>query len=429
MFFLKVYQALVWFLKPGILWIIHRRIASGKEDPKRIQERYGIASIKRPQGNLIWIHAASVGEARSILILVERLLKQYPQAHILVTTHTVTSASIMAKQLPPRAMHQYIPYDRIQWVNRFLAYWNPCLVLWVESELWPTFLTTLGQKQIPVILVNGRLSQRAYQQWSKIQSLSRVVFEQFTCCLTQSKKDAQRFQSLGANNVHVTGNLKFAAHPLIVDDLALKKLKNIIKDRPVWLAASTHEGEEELVAHAHQQLRKTLPDALCIIVPRHPARATAILNILREKGLKTAQRSLEGLPDKTTEVYLADTLGELGLFYALAPVAFIGGSLVPIGGHNLIEAAQLNCSIIHGHHMHKSQQLEQEFAEANAAITVESWQDLAMEISDLLSDPDKQQEITQAAKAIVSRHTGVIDTVLQHVAEVMPKDTLDAQSA
>ncbi|MEN8236100.1 MAG: 3-deoxy-D-manno-octulosonic acid transferase [Pseudomonadota bacterium] len=429
MLFLKIYQALVWLLQPLIFWIIKRRISNSKEEPQRIQERYGEATKKRPQGQLIWIHAASIGESRSILILIERLLRCYPHWHILVTTHTMTSARVMAKHLPPRAMHQYIPYDHLQWVTRFIDYWNPSLVLWVESELWPTFLTTLGQRKIPVILVNGRLSQRAFQQWSKLKSLSSVVFSQFTCCLTQSKEDAQRFQSLGANNVHITGNLKFAAHPLEINDMELQTLKNATKDRPVWLAASTHPGEEELVACAHRQLKKNLPNALCIIVPRHPARSEAILELLTDKGLYTTTRSEQEQLEKITEVYLADTLGELGLFYKLAPVAFIGGSLVPIGGHNLIEAAQLNCAIIHGPHMHKSLQLEQEFAAANAAITVESWQGLADNVSVLLANSDKQKKMTQSAKAIVNRHTGVTDTILQHVAEIIPQEPLDAQSA
>ena len=259
--------------------------------------------------------------------------------------------------------------------------------------------------------------------------MAQKVLQSFTCCFAQSEQDAERFKRLGAPSVKVIGNLKFAAQAPPVNALVTQELQTIIKKRPVWLAASTHEGEEELIAKAHCQIQKAYPNALCIIVPRHPERGTKITEIITSHNLKVAQRSAQILPQSDVDIYLADTLGEIGTFYALCPIAFVAGSLVPIGGHNLIEAAQLECAILHGSYMDNFSTVQSKFANAGAVIAVDSWQALAEQVGNLFANPKLQQQLASNAQQVVANNKNTVAQILAAIDQIISAESSHAQSA
>lgn len=266
---LGLYRATAIIGEPLIRGFLARRRIRGKEDPIRFTERRGIASIARPAGPLTWLHAASVGEAISVLSLVERLRAERPGLTLLVTTGTVTSAEIMAERLPPGVLHQYAPVDLPGWVRRFLDHWQPDLVLWVESEFWPTLLCAIASRNIPLILINARISQRSFRGWQRIKGTIATLLKCFSLCLAQSEDDGDKLKALGATDVRVPGNLKFTAAPLPVNGDQLTELSRQIGDRPVWAAVSTHEGEEIVIAQAHRNISENTPEVLTLIAPRH----------------------------------------------------------------------------------------------------------------------------------------------------------------
>ena len=289
----KIYQGLIILLTPLWLLFLWTRVVAKKEDVKRLSERFGYSKLLRPAGPLIWIHAASVGESLSALPLIEVLLKKSSSLHILITTNTRTSAELMKKRLPARAFHQFIPFDQVFFVNRFLTHWNPQGVLWLESELWPTFLKSLSRKNIPCILINARLSNRSFVQWQRFRFIIRFLLNQFSLCLAQSTEMAIRLRALGARVVRMPGNLKFASLPLPVNLEDLAHLKNIIGERPIWCAASTHLGEEILIGEVHKKLKSLFPNLLTLLVPRHPERGLTIHEELMDLDIKSQRRSLK----------------------------------------------------------------------------------------------------------------------------------------
>ncbi len=412
---LKIYRYLTSLFSFVIKYHVSRRAKRGKEEPDRLSERRGKPSQLRPKDSLVWIHAASIGEVVSTLSLIRRLLDKYQKLSILVTTGTVTSAKIMADALPERAMHQYFPYDVAYWGRRFLNHWQPDLVFWVESELWPNILTEIYSRAIPLIMLNGRLSDKAFQRWRRVPSLSNKVLAGFNICFAQSQQDADRLQTLGASKVKVSSNLKFAASPLPVDKTELDKVKRMIGNRPVWLASSTHQGEEEQIAKAHSIVQQSVKDALCIIVPRHPERGDRIRTQLTQQSFVVNQRSANENIQPNTEIYLADTLAELGLFYRLSPVVFVGGSLVNIGGHNIIEPAQLECAIIHGNHMDNSQEVTKLFSAFQANCQIKDANELARIIAELLTSPTLLKQMVQAAQQVVSTQTQSLEAMLSEI--------------
>ncbi|NKB22225.1 MAG: 3-deoxy-D-manno-octulosonic acid transferase [Alphaproteobacteria bacterium] len=409
---LSVYRGLSYAAAPILRRFLERRIQRGKEDPNRFGERFGRPSKKRPAGAVIWLHAASVGEAISILSLINRLDRDYPSHAVLVTTGTVTSAAIMAERLPTQVIHQFIPVDQPVWIQQFLDHWKPDIALWVESEFWPNLLTAIKARQIPLILINARVSPDSFRGWQRVPRTIAHLLSCFSLCLAQSTQDAEKLAALGAKNVHTPGNLKFAADPLPVDDKALSALWNEISTRPVWIAASTHEGEEEAVAAAHRIVADNHPDLLTIIIPRHPARGPEIAGSLANQGLTVARRSESASLLPETEIYIADTVGELGLFYRLAPIAFIGGTLVPHGGQNMLEAAKLECAIIHGPSMTNFAAITSEFSAAGGSTVIQSETELADAVLSLLSDDTSRTDQIAAAHNIAEAKTGILDAVL-----------------
>lgn len=409
---LSVYRFLTSYLIEPLLKLhVHLRLKKGKEDPTRYLERYGISTIKRPPGPLIWFHAASIGESLSILSLAEQLNERYPTLNFLITTSTVSSARLIEQRLPKKSFHQFAPRDAKRWVRRFLTHWQPSLALWIESELWPNLtLETFAQK-IPLILLNARLSDRSYQRWSWLKSFIRPLLNCFALCVSPSHEQEIRLKLLGASNVITIGNLKFAARPLSYQENDFKELQLKIKQRPTWLAASTHPSEEVLIAEAHSLIRQSHSELLTIILPRHPERGNEIRETLSKK-FKVAQRSIGKLPSHDDEIYLCDTLGETGLFYRLIDIVFVGGSLVPIGGHNLIEPALLHSAILHGPYTHKSRELVTLFQDHQASIEIYNVSQLAKKITELLDNPHICQKLSKAAFEVASAQNKTLEKVI-----------------
>jgi len=411
-----LYRLTTWSLEPLAIVYLERRRKRGKEDARRFRERQGVPGATRPQAPLLWLHAASVGEATTMLALIERLLQARPALEILVTTGTVTSAHLLESRLPPRARHQFVPVDLPRWVARFLDHWRPDLALWVESELWPNLILATHARGIPMVLVNGRLSAGSYARWQKWPGLIGPILGTFSLCLAQDEEQARRFRRLGAREVGTVGDLKAAAASLPVDRAQLKALSRQIKTRPLWLAASTHAGEEEIAARVHHQVAADHPGLLTIIVPRHPARGDAIHAMLAARGLRVARRrSSEPITDQT-DVYLADTMGELGLFYSLAEIAFVGGSLVAKGGHNPFEAARLHCAVLHGPNIGNCSGMTGELDAAAAAETVFDAGGLARAVSTLLGDRPLRDKRAAAGKRVAAASLEVLDAVLMRLA-------------
>ncbi len=407
---IALYRGLTTLAEPLVRFYLGLRARRGKEDPLRMAERRGIASAPRPVGPLIWLHAASVGEAQSALALIGRLLAMRPDAKILVTSGTVTSAGMLEKRLPERAIHQYVPADVRRWVSRFLDHWRPDLALFVESELWPNLVMETANRNCPLILVNGRLSARSFERWRKSPGLSRPLMQSFALCLGQTDRDREHFAALGAPRCEYPGNLKYSAEPLPADEGALAVVREAVGDRPFWLAASTHPGEEELAAAVHAALRETHPGLLTIVVPRHPDRGDEIETILNG-DFSVRRRSKGELPDRECEIFLADTLGELGLFYRLAEIAFIGGSTGSLGGHNPLEAAQLDCAVIHGPDMTNFRIVAADLAAAESALSFKDEAGLIQAVARLLNDRDECRRLARAARKVSTENADALDRI------------------
>ena len=412
-----LYRALTALGGPAITGLLAWRRAHGKEERERLSERFGIPSRPRPPGPLLWLHASSVGEAQSSLPLIDRLMASRPGLEILVTTGTVTSARLMAERLPGKAIHQYQPVDRLPWVRRFLDHWRPDVALWIESELWPNLVLETARRRIPMALVNARMSDRSWAGWRRLPGIIRPLLAAFRRVLAQSEADAARFRSLGAADLVVTGSLKYAAAALPADPAELSQLGRAIGDRPRWLAASTHPGEEAIAADVHRRLKQRHPGLLTLLAPRHPRRGAAIAAALEKAGLTVARRSRGDAP--TTEVYLADTMGELGLLFRLAPIVFMGGSLVPHGGQNLLEPARAGCAILHGPHVHNFRAIAADLAAAGASQEVRDAGELAAAVDTLLADAALAQRRCAAARRAGEDGRGVLDAAIAALAPLL----------
>ncbi|MDR3496078.1 MAG: 3-deoxy-D-manno-octulosonic acid transferase [Ancalomicrobiaceae bacterium] len=404
---ITAYRSCGRLISPAAGFLLDVRAKKGKEDRLRRNERFGRASAVRPDGSLVWVHAASVGETMSVMPIIHWLIGSGHS--VVLTTGTVTSAAMAATRLPAGAVHQYVPLDLAPYVARFLDHWQPRLALFVESEIWPATIVELERRGVPQILVNGRLSERSLRRWLHVGGVARALFGRLSLVLAQSTLDAGRFRRLGAAEVEAVGNIKLDCEPLPADAAELERLRTMIGSRPVFLAASTHQGEETAVARAAAALAATVPDLLAIVVPRHPNRRDAIVAELGSAGMAPAVRSDGDAITPATPLYLADTLGELGLFYRLASIAFVGGSLVPVGGHNPVEAAQLDCAILHGPHVGNAADLFAALDEADAARSVGDADELAGAVAALLADRATSGRMAAAGAALVAQARGALD--------------------
>jgi 3-deoxy-D-manno-octulosonic-acid transferase len=390
--------------------LLARRLDRGKEHPTRLAERRGEASEPRPTGPLIWLHSASVGEMLAVVPLIERIRAQ--GFAVLVTSGTVTSAALAEHRLPPGALHQFIPLDAPRYVGRFLDHWRPDLALFVESDLWPNLIMAAARRRIPMIMVNGRLSERSFRRWRLVPSVIAALLSRFDLCLTQSAADATRYGQLGAPSVNSTGNLKLDVPPPPVDDAALRQLKSVIGSRPVIAAASTHAGEETTVIAAHRRLRAKIPALLTVIAPRDPARGESIAEIAKVAGLSVGLRSRGELPNKDIDIYVADTLGELGLIYRIAPIVFMGGSLASHGGQNPIEAIRLDAAVVHGPNVWNFAEIYATLDQADAARLVTDEETLLAGLGDWLGNPAARKAVTEAAGKTVRQLGGALERTL-----------------
>ncbi len=407
---------------PIISFYLRRRRKRGREDAERFYERLGFPSMPRPKSRIIWCHAASVGEAASLLALIDKLRATYSDTHVLITTGTVTSARMLAGRLPHGVTHQYMPVDRMKYVRRFLAHWRPDFIIWVESELWPNILSEIRIQKIPAILINGSMSEKSFRNWYRFRLWASEILGAFLLCLTQTEEDCSRFVALGAKPVRCIGNIKYAGNPLPCEADELTRLRHIIGTRPVWLMASTHRGEEDLALDAHVTLKETWPDLLTVIVPRHPARGQEIADRIITRGIVFSQRSRGEVPDARAEIYLADTLGELGLFYRLCPIMGMGGSFVPVGGHNIIEAAQLGCAIFFGPHMHDFAEIKREFVDHHAALALRHANEIVFTVDRLLRAPEARIQLAHAARELADAKRHILDKVMDAVKPWLDED-------
>lgn len=388
--------------------VLARRAARGKEDPARSNERFGNAEKPRPEGTLIWIHGASVGECLAVLPLVSRLLAK-PNRNVMITSGTVTSAKLMAERLPARAFHQYVPLDAPDAVARFLAHWRPDLALFVESELWPNLVLETRARNIPLALVNARLSERSFRGWQRASASAATLLSAFDVALAQDEATASRLTTLGVREARVVGSLKADAPLLPANESALARFKQAMNGRPLFLAASTHPREDEQVLDAATMARTARGDLLTVIVPRHPERGAAIEALARSRGLSAERRSTGALPTRATVVYIGDTLGELGLFYRAAPFAFLGGSLVSHGGQNPHEAAQLGVAVVTGPHTGNFSESFRVILGAQGEGCVHTADELAALVLRLLKDPAHAALLGAAAKAASATLGGALE--------------------
>jgi 3-deoxy-D-manno-octulosonic-acid transferase len=404
---IRSYRRLTRLAAPFSGAILKWRLRRGKEDPERVHERRGIPSFERPDGQLIWVHGASVGEVLAMQPIVEHIRKRgFP---VLVTSGTVTAAQTVAQRMPEGTIHQYIPLDSPRFLQNFLDHWRPGLALIAESEFWPNLLIETSSRNIPIVLVNGRLSQRSFARWKGAKKTAATLLSCFDLCLTQDNDVAERLAELGARRVLATGNLKFDVSPPPADAHDMQEMQRTIHNRPLFLAASTHRGEDEAIIEAHIEVMRKVPDLLTIIVPRHPERGGEIAELIQNYQLVPAMRSRNHLPDRGTHIYVADTIGELGLFYRLAPIVFMGGSLIKHGGQNPIEPAKLNNAILHGPHVHSFANIYSELNRQRAAATVTDAHSLASSLLRLLDDPNLVSSMAQAAHATVIPLSGALN--------------------
>jgi 3-deoxy-D-manno-octulosonic-acid transferase len=407
---LRFYRALSSAMAPLAPALIQRRLKLGKEDPERIGERRGITRDTRPQGPMVWIHGASVGEVLASAALIERL--RALNIRILLTSGTVTSAAIVAKRFPPDIIHQYVPYDSPRYVARFLDHWRPSLALFVESDLWPNLILQSAARRLPMVLINGRMSHRSFPRWRRMHGTISTLLEKFDVCLAQSPTDAERFVALGCRSVITTGNLKLDVPAPPADSDRLERLISLTRGRPIVLAASTHPGEEEILIETHKALAGFFPRLLTVIVPRHPDRGPPIWRLVDAAGLKAGLRSRDEMPNAATEIYVADTMGELGLFYRLSGIVFMGGSLVAHGGQNPIEAIKLGASIVHGPHVFNFTDVYEALDTAGGAHRAETQEAVVKQLGQLLADPAVRDRMVAASADVVGELGGALNRTL-----------------
>lgn len=419
-FALKVYRAGTSAFGLAAPLLLALRGRQGKEDVDRRDERYGRASIPRPEGPLIWIHAASVGETNAVLPVIERLTAARDDLSVLLTTGTLTSAAMAKRRLPSRALHQYIVLDVPEYVRAFLDHWKPDVGVFAESEIWPNLIIEASRRKIPLTLVNARMSSRSAQRWRWLSGLSLPLFSRFELVLAQNDVLARTLRRLGAPRVEAIGNLKIDAPPPVVDAVELDRLRTLLQGRPILVAASTHDPEEEIVAEAHRLIAAKLPRICTIIAPRHPGRGKAVAQMLRGKGLNVALRSAGERPDQTTDVYVVDTIGELGTLYALTDVAFIGGSLIAHGGQNPVEAIGHGAVVLTGPHWTNFRDFYRALLRHKGAREVASAEALAAAVTELLTHEGEVQRMRDGAKLALDSLSGALDRTVAALLAMLP---------
>jgi 3-deoxy-D-manno-octulosonic-acid transferase len=395
---------------PGLSVLLWWRLARGKEAPGRLNERRGIETTRRPDGRVLWLHAASVGETASILPVLPGVLRDANDLNVLFTTGTRTAAALLAQRLAAegehRVLHRFVPLDVPAWAARFLDHWRPDAAAFVESELWPNLLNACDTRGIPLMLCNARVSARSFGRWRRTPQFAREILGLFRRIQPRSAEDAEHLRRLGAANLDPPADLKFAAAPLPVDDAERARLTGVLRGRPFWLAASTHPGEEAIAFAVHRALAEQHPGLLTIIAPRHPERGATIA---AEAAPLTASRRSQGEAPPREGIWIADTLGEMGLLYRLARIVFVGRSLIPPGGgQNPLEPARLGCAITVGPHTANFAEHVALLRQADALEVVSDATTLARFVAARLADPDATRAMACRAEAAMRDHSDVL---------------------
>ncbi len=414
---LALYGALTRVLSPLASAVLKQRAANGKEDPVRLPERLGHAGLARPDGALVWLHGVSVGESVSLLPLVEALARTRPDLNLLVTSGTITAAQLLAERLPKGVIHQYAPVDTPGAVGRFLRHWRPSLVVTVESELWPNLILDAKSSGARLALLSARMTQASAEGWARLPGAARALLTAFDLILPQEPETAARLAKLGAR-LGPQLNLKQVGEPLPFDAAKLAELRAAIGERKTVLAASTHPGEEEIIAAA---VREAETPALLVVAPRHVERGAAVAAALAAAGFTVSRRGAGDLITPETTAYVADTMFEMGLFFRLADVVVMGGSFVPdVGGHNPLEPARLARPIVTGPHAFNAAAVYGEMFDEMGAIEATDGAALARHLRGLLTQPLIAPRIGEAALAYAQRQQGALDRTLALLEPLLP---------
>ncbi|MXQ06464.1 3-deoxy-D-manno-octulosonic acid transferase [Alphaproteobacteria bacterium GH1-50] len=391
----------------------------GKELPERVGEKYGEYTTPRPEGEVLWFHALSVGESLALIPLIEKALAAVPGLSVVLTTSTATSVAALDRAgLPDRAHHVLLPMDTAQAVRRFLDHWRPSVAVFAELDFWPRLMTDTHRRGIPMILVNSRMSERNVESRSRMAGMTRDILSLFDALLLQDDASVPRFRALGAppERISVVGALKAAARPLPADEVELAELRAAIGTRPVWLAAATERSEHPSIVAAAQEIARNHGEALAILAPRHVADGPPLAEAIAATGLAVARRGAGDAIFPDTQVYVADTIGEMGLWYRLAPISFVGHSLPPagvaLGGKNPYEAAALGSVMLHGPGLGDFEESYAALQEAGASLLVESAGGLAAEVMRLFA-PEVRAPYLAAAERVVEERRAVLDRTWQ----------------
>ncbi|MCH8544064.1 MAG: lipid IV(A) 3-deoxy-D-manno-octulosonic acid transferase [Alcanivorax sp.] len=413
-----VYSLLWYLLLPALLLRLWWR---GRREPAyrvRWRERLALGLAPRACKDSIWVHAVSVGETLAAEALIESLLRQYPGLPVVLTTTSYAASRQVQQRFADRVIHVYCPWDTPDALRRFFAAFQPRLILLMETELWPNMIALAALRSVPVVLVNGRLSARTFAGYRRVPALTAPMLAGVSRLLVQSSADAQRFRTLGAppTAVEITGSIKFDTDLTAVRPIAVQ-LRTDWSGRPVWIAASTHRGEDEQVLAAHHRIRQVCPDALLVLVPRHPERFARVAALVTESGFRVARRSLDEAVTAQTDVYLGDTMGELLALFGACDVAFVGGSLVPAGGHNLLEPAAWGLPVVTGPRLENFERIAALLTQAEALTRVSDAGSLAEAVTVLLSDATLRQRQGAAAAEVVAANTGALVRTLAAVSD------------
>jgi 3-deoxy-D-manno-octulosonic-acid transferase len=412
------YRLAATLLSPALRLNLRRRVGTGREVAERLAERRGIDPTPRPEGRLLWMHAASVGETQSILPVLSELV---PRTRVLLTTGTVTSQDLLSLRLPElgldrHVLHRFAPLDVPAWVRQFLAHWRPDAAAFVESELWPNQLAACRDQGVKLMLVNARMSDRSFTRWRRVPGIARRLLGGFAHIQARGEQDAVRLRALGAAHVDCPGDLKFAASPLPVDEAELGRLAALLGDRPVWLAASTHPGEEILIAAAHRMVAETHPGLLTIIAPRHPQRGPALA-----QEFQAPRRGAGEGPPSGAGIWITDTVGEMGLWYRLAPIVCIGRSLIaPGGGQNPLEPARLGCAIAAGPHMGNFAHAVSVLESAGGLRRVADAGALGVFVRSMLDSPDACRRMGERAGSVIQSHADLPARTAEVLLSLLP---------
>ncbi|WP_297768506.1 3-deoxy-D-manno-octulosonic acid transferase [uncultured Roseovarius sp.] len=409
---LRLYGAAANLLGPLAYARVKSKLSAQGTPPARWPERIGYATLPRPEGRLVWFHAASVGESVSVLRLITRWAETSPDLHFLLTSGTATSADIVAARLPPRTRHQFAPLDTGPAMRRFLRHWHPDAAVLVESELWPQMLRATHSAGTPLALINARLSDRSSRNWRRAPRTARHLMETFQLIHCQDTRTADHLQALGLTRARPGTNLKSLAGALPYETDTRDAIARQIGLRPVWLAASTHPGEDEIMLAAHARLLTSQPDALLILVPRHPERGAALETLIADHRFDAARRAIGGQITSQTQVYLADTLGETGLWYALSPLTCLCGSFTRAGGHTPYEPALAGSAILHGPHYANFADAYPAFDASGAALEVQDAKSLAKSLDRLLADPQALRQMRETSIAVTESQQTALDQII-----------------